>query len=377
MERISSTPRQGWQKTVESQGLLYHTPEGNPYWDESAYYQFSMKQIELIESTTNELYELYLNAAQHVIDTNRFAELGIPERVIPYIKKTWDSEPPSVYGRFDLAYNGTEHPKLLEFNADTPTGLLEAAVIQWYWKEDCFKSSDQFTSIHEKLIEQWKSIAQYIPDEAIYFVHMDDYEDWMTVSYLRDTASQAGISSYALLMEEIGWNRDDKTLRDLTERQITAAFKLYPWEWLINEIPQGGEESFHSSLWIEPIWRMLWSNKGMLAVLWELNPGHPALLEAHIGSPSGLQSYAQKPIFSREGSNVTIVDGARSTERSGPYGGEGYVFQALAPIPEFSGNFPILGSWYITDQGAAGMGIRESSSIITDNLSRFVPHIIS
>jgi glutathionylspermidine synthase len=274
-------------------------------------------------------------------------------------------------------YDGQGSPKLLEFNADTPTALVEAAVVQWYWKEDCFKECDQFNSIHEKLIAKWQDIAMSLDKRTVYFCHMDDFEDWMTVSYLRDTASQAGISSYALLMDELGWNDADGTFRDLTENKISTLFKLYPWEWLIGEIPPGADEAFHSVKWIEPVWRMLWSNKAMLAIMWELNRGHPALLETHIGEPGALRSYVRKPIFSREGANVEVFNNEPLIQTGGPYGAEGYVYQEIAPLYESEGNFAVLGSWYITDQGAAGMGIRESTKMVTDNLSRFVPHIIA
>lgn len=379
MQRKIITPRDSWKTRVEGQGLLYHTHEQGPYWNESAFYQFSIDEILKIESATNELYEMCLKAAEHVISNNLYHQYGLSAQAKTLIEASWESEPPSLYGRFDLAYLEDGSVKLLEFNADTPTALLEAAVVQWYWKQDLYPFADQFNSIHEKLIAQWTSIAEVLSERTVHFAHMDDWEDWMTVSYLRDTAAQAGISSGALLMEELGWNEGEQQFRDLDERQILSLFKLYPWEWLLDELPIkcGGLIESNQINIIEPAWRMLWSNKALLATLWELFPDHPLLLTTYLDEPQDMVSYARKPLLSREGSNIQLVrNGEMLAQSSGPYDTQRCVYQALAKIPEYQGNYPILGSWYITDQGAAGIGVRESSNLVTDNLSRFVPHII-
>ncbi len=96
---------------------------------------------------------------------------------------------------FDFAYHGVHPPKLLEYNADTPTSLLEAAVVQWYWLEDTFPRCNQFNSIHERLIARWAELTPYLPERRIDFCSMDDVEDGMTVTYLMDTAQQAGLTS--------------------------------------------------------------------------------------------------------------------------------------------------------------------------------------
>jgi len=138
MRRLTVTPRDNWQKKVARAGLLYHTPangagEPTPYWDESVYYQFSSREVDVLEKATNDLQAMCLAAGQFIIDKNRFADLDIPASAIPAIRQTWEEEPPAIYGRFDLAYDGSGPPKLLEYNADTPTSLVEAAVIQWEW----------------------------------------------------------------------------------------------------------------------------------------------------------------------------------------------------------------------------------------------------
>ena len=374
MKRIGIVPRPNWQREAERLGLVFHTPEGRTYWDESACYHFSLREIEVIEAATAELQRLCLLAAQDVIDNDRFAEFHIPEAAWPVIKQAWEAEPPSIYGRFDLCYDGVNPPTLLEYNANTPTGLLEASVVQWYWRREAMPATDQFNSIHEKLISQWGDIKPYLKGDLLYFASMRNDEDAMTATYLRDTAQQAGIATASLFVRDIGWNGGRREFRDPEERRIQSVFALYPWEWLLKDFSGPILETYGETIWIEPIWKMLWSNKALLAVLWELFPGHPNLLEAHLGGPCAMAEFVKKPLLSREGANVTIHRRDGDTATDGTYGEEGFVWQAVAPEAVFDGKWPVLGSWLITDRGPAGIGIRESDGPITDNLSRFVPH---
>jgi glutathionylspermidine synthase len=373
--RRKQTERASWRSAVESQGLIYHTPEGQKYWDESAFYEFSLKEVDALEAATNELWNMWLAAIQRVIDQNRFAELRLPEAAKALVISTWNQEPPALHGRFDLAYDGNGTIKVLEFNADTPTALLEASVIQWYWLQDTHRDRDQFNSIHEKLQAKFTDIRDYVDGSPLYFTHSADTEDMMTVTYLRDVAQQSGYKTDALTVAEIGWNGE--CFVDLAGKRIHSIYKLYPWEWLLAE-PFGPYliQTYHQMQWIEPIWKMVASNKGILAILWELYPEHPLLLEAHIDNPGLMVDYVRKPLYSREGANVTLF-GASGAKLSTPgnYGGGGFVYQASARVPQFDGNYPIIGSWYVIDQGACGMGIRESETAVTSNRSRFVPHL--
>jgi glutathionylspermidine synthase len=379
MKRMACTPREAWQSKVESVGLVFHTIDGQPYWDESSCYSLTMREILDLEAATNELQRLCLEAGQHIIDRNRFKEFGLSEKTARAIREAWEHEPPAIYGRFDLAYDGSGAPKLLEYNADTPTALLEAAVAQWYWLQDVAPKADQWNSIHERLVAKWKELKAYVT-EPLYFAHTNtaEGEDLMTVTYLRDTASEAGIGTKGIEIEQIGFDYDRTLWRDLDGAEMQSIFKLYPWEWLVEE--EFAEQLFASLeggiQWIEPIWKMMWSNKALLAVLWELFPNHPNLLPAYLDAPRGLTSYARKPIFSREGANVTLVrDGQQIAATDGEYGDAPVVYQALASTQSWDGKYPILGAW-VVDGEAAGMGIRESDGPITGNLSRFVPHRI-
>ena len=375
MIRKTVVPRENWKTITEKQGLIYNTlDDGNPYWDESAYYEFSSREIDAIEEATYELQRIYLEAGQYIIDNNRFEDLKIPSNLVPIIKDAWEKEPPALYGRFDLGFDG-KNIKLLEYNADTPTALVEASVIQWFWLQDLFPMYDQFNSIHEKLIAKWTDLKGYV-DKQVYFAHLNNNEDFMTVAYLSNTAQNAGLGTKFILINDIGWDEKNKYFVDLENKQMKTIFKLYPYEWMVNEqYAAAFRDSINITQWIEPVWKMMFSNKAILALLWELYPNHKNLLPTYFTSQKFSGNYVKKPILSREGANIDIIgDEHLIATTGGDYGEEGYVFQELFNLLEFDGNYPVIGSWMI-DQDSAGIGIRESKTLITDNKSRFVPHL--
>jgi glutathionylspermidine synthase len=376
MLRKLKPARPEWKKKVEDLGFNYHTLNNEIYWDERAYYEFSLEQVEVLEKASDELYLMCIKAAEHVIKNKLFSRFHIPDQFIPMIQSGWDLSSPSIYGRFDLSWSGDPGlpPKMLEFNADTPTSLFEASVVQWQWLQDCFPEQDQFNSIHEKIIHCWKKIKPRLNKQALYFSCLSGFpEDIANLSYIQDCSERAGIRSKFIGVADIGWNGNCFT--DLEEKKIFNIFKLYPWEWLMSE--EFGPQLIKSdTLWIEPAWKMILSNKAILPILWELFPGHPYLLESYYDEPGKMINYIKKPLLSREGANVTLVENNRIIHQTGgDYGEEGFIYQQLCKLPDFNNNYPVLGSWLIGGQ-AAGLGIRESNSPITDNYSRFLPHII-
>lgn len=382
MQRHACPSRPDWRARVEEVGLTYHSHDEGPYWDESACYELTADEVNALESAANKLHRLCIEAAEAVIENEWWTRLGIPAVAVPGILRSWERDDFSLYGRFDLSYNGVTPPKLLEYNADTPTALVEASVAQWFWQQELHPDADQFNSIHERLIEAWQrwgGLESGRPCDGgvattIHFSSIKEHpEDEMTVLYLRDTCEQAGVKTAAVFIEDIGWDARQKRFVDLDGTAIEQCFKLYPWEWLWHE-EFGPHLAGAQTQFIEPTWKMLLSNKGLLPILWELFPEHPNLLPAYdLAAPLGGR-YIRKPKLSREGSNVAWVEGGVVVEETGgDYGEEGHVFQALAALPEFGGNRPVFGVWMV-DHEAAGLGIREDTRRITGNLSRFVPH---
>ncbi|MFB9687103.1 glutathionylspermidine synthase family protein [Amycolatopsis plumensis] len=385
MYRDRREPRRDWQRIVEEQGLVYGTPARDasgrvrPYWDESVHYVFEMDEVLSLEADVELLHSMCLEAVDNVVTTEGYRRFGIPEWVWPHIAESWKRQDPHVYGRFDLRYDGKSPAKLLEYNADTPTTLLEASLLQWHWKTDVFPDDDQWNSIHEKLVERWTQLQGKLPSNELHFTWSaadPSGEDNVTTAYLQETAAEAGLDTVGLAIEEIGWDPVLKRFVDLEEAQMATVLKLYPWEWVVDEeFGRHAVESLPRTLWIEPLWKMILSNKTLLAILWENYPGHPNLLPAFADDPGLLTEYVRKPKLGREGANVQIVATGYETQTDGVYGAEGFVYQAFDPLPEFDGYRPALGAWIVGDS-SAGLGIRETGGLVTDDGAAFVPHRI-
>jgi glutathionylspermidine synthase len=377
MRRLTITPRTNWEDKIKEQGFLFY----KGYYNETASYEFSAAEIDRIEAATTELFDRCLDVVQHVIDNNLWDEFFIPRQYADLIKWSWYEDNPAFYGRFDLAMNeDCTQIKLLEFNADTPTSLLEASVIQWYWLQDYNKSYDQFNSVHEKLVAHMKVCKDYLyGDLKLWFACMhNSKEDLMTVKYLQDCADQANVKNDFLYINEVGVQ--DAYLQTPfctpSGAPIQNLFKLYPYEWMFHEKfgPDLVAKKDHT-LWVEPPYKALLSNKMLLVYLHKLFPDHANILPCFYNTADGLGgNYVKKPVYGREGNNVTIYKNGEVAERNtGEYGEEGFVYQQYFDIPKYGEWTPVMGSWLIGGV-SAGMGIKETTGLIHGNMSRFCPH---
>ena len=174
-------------------------------------------------------------------------------------------------------------PKLLEYNADTPTSLLEAAVVQWYWLQDVFPKRDQFNSLHERLVALWKELAPVPARQAHRFL-LDGRRRRRHDRHLSAGHGAAGRVSTPPFSRSTKSAGTAARFVGPDDQPLGAVFKLYPWEWMVRE-EFGKHIGVADTLWIEPPWKMLLSNKGILPVLGSCIPRHPYLLEASFDGP--------------------------------------------------------------------------------------------
>jgi glutathionylspermidine synthase len=416
LQRVSLDPRSDWKAKAEALGFDWHsapTPEDpvGAYWDESAYWRLTADEVDALEAATNDLHGMCLAAVQEAIDRKLLQHFGYDTAAVALIEDSWrrrHEDAPSLYGRFDFAYGGGDAlPKMLEYNADTPTGLYEASVVQWMWLEERFPDSDQFNSLHEGLVEAWRKLREALPqsDSEAAALHltclMPHAEDEGTLHYMLDTALEAGWTAKTVAAADIGWAvpedaadpaEADGHFTDLQDMPIQTLFKIVPWDWLLTD--DFGPRLAHAVMEkrltvIEPAWKMVPANKAILALLWEMYPNHPNLLPAFMERTPfapGTKVVA-KPLLGREGANISIavlgeggaLEGAPIASMEGAYGAEGYVYQAHAPLASATDakgltHHAVIGSWVI-DGVSRGIGIREDTGLITHNRSRFVPHL--
>jgi glutathionylspermidine synthase len=385
MRRINMEPRPGWRKKADAIGFVYHDTAGAPYWDESAAYAFTLREIEEdIEPVAAQLHAMCLDLVDEVVASEELmTRLAIPAEHADFVASSWRTRQPSLYGRFDLAYDGKGPAKLYEYNADTPTAVFECATFQWIWLEEMIATgglpagTDQFNSLFEKLRDRFRGL---FPGGG--FVHFaadaSTVEDRETVRFFEDLAVQVGIEPKFVEMTDIGLNAGGRFV-DAEGFELQAAFKLYPWEFMLRE-PYAPKLKAAAVQWIEPAWKAILSNKGLLPLLWERHRDHPNLLAAYFEDDPAAEAlgrtYVRKPLFSREGANVEIVrDGRAEPLLDQGYGEEGHVRQAVCEPPSFGGFYPVIGAWIVGDE-PAGIGVREDSEIVTKNAARFVPHYI-
>jgi len=392
MRRTSSPPRFDWKETARTCGFRFHTVDGDPYWDESARYEFSLAEIERdLEDPTGELHAMCLDLVDKVSRSQELMErLCIPEAFRDLVAGSWRKGDPHLYGRMDFSYDGSGPAKLLELNYDTPTALYEASFFQWIWMEqmrergDLPKSVDQYNRIQEDLLDVFAHLKAVTGatgsgnDASFVFTAVrGSEEDRGTVQYLQDIANQAGFRTRYENIEDIGID-DQGRFTDSVDEVIRWAFKLYPWEWMFAE--EFGRQILTSpTLWLEPPWKAILSNKGILPLLWEAHPGHPNLLPAFFeDDPSSIlpPGWVRKPLFSREGANIQMrTPSGQTISVDGPYGDSPLIRQEYHALPCFDGRYALVGSWVVADR-PTGIGIREDDTLVTRDTSRFVPHVI-
>ncbi len=401
MQKITLPERAHWRAHAQDVGFTFADMHGEPYWDESSAYAFTLDQIEDgLEDPATALHAMCREAVAEIIASESLMErLAIPEAHRDLVAESWKRGDPEIYGRFDFAYDGQGPAKLLEYNADTPTSLYESAAFQWQWLEDQLdagvlpEGTDQFNGIHDALVARFSEIFEKGSD--LHFTAVaGNPEDYGTVEALGWAAREAGLGAHYCDLDKIALSEDGQFLDD-EDRRIAVLFKLYPWEDLLRD-DYSDRIAGSGCLFLEPAWKALLSNKGLLPVLWHMFEGHPNLLPAFFeadtvaGGTGGAASAAvaraeaqltaghvRKPLLSREGASVTIFKSGEVIEQSKntAYAEHPRIIQAYASLPQFDGFRPVVGAW-IVGQVCTGIGIREDRSRITQDLSRFKPHYI-
>jgi glutathionylspermidine synthase len=378
---------------LESIGFTWHTDDDKTAYISNEVVSISQNEAEAYYEATNELYDMYCEAAQHVIDNNLFHDLDIPFNLQELIKTSWEDDVHwHLYGRFDLAGGLDGKPiKLIEFNADTPTSLFETAIVQWAMlKFNNLEESSQFNSLHEALIDNFKRFVTLDNDIEKFEEHYEKLnwkilfssvsgndEEERTTKLLQHIADEAGYKTDFEYIENVGFGADGITKDD---ELFEFWFKLIPWEDIaIDE----GELAIilteilndKKAIIFNPAYTLLFQSKGIMKILWDLYPNHPLLLETSF-EPLTNTKQVEKMCFGREGANVAIVneDNSLNIKTEGDYGNFKPIYQEYVEFPkDENGDHYQAGVFYAYE--ACGLGFRKGG-IILDNMSKFVGHIV-
>jgi len=385
--RLPGPERPDWQDRLLEVGLDYHSgglepeagPAGGLWWHEADHWELTEAEVDALDDATTALHRLCLEALSHLVrrEPHRLrGEFGLADWMADYVCRSWTRGDPALMGRMDLAWNAaTGTAQLLEYNADTPTLAIETALAQWFWLRTVHPGADQFNALHEALLDGFRALAPRMGGQPMHFAAFRDApEEWAHSTYFRDLAEQAGIPTRPIGIPDIRWNDAGGEFRDESEDRIHFLHKLYPWEWAATDAfgPFFARDMLGV---VEPPWKAVLSHKAILPLLWELNPGHPNLLEAHRGAAPSSGDWVEKPALGREGANIRMLhDGAITASTEGTYGDGMTISQRRAPMLVQDGWTSVIGSWIAGDK-ACGIIFRESRDAIVRENSRVLPHL--
>jgi glutathionylspermidine synthase len=378
---------------LEELGFTWHTDSDNSKYISESLVQITTDEAQAYYNAANELYDMYVKAAEYVIENNLFFELGIPFNLIDAIKKSWENDVHwHIYGRFDLAGGIDKKPiKLLEFNADTPTSLFETALLQWaLLKENAMDESKQFNSVYEAIQQNFKRVITLFDDTELFDKRYDGWkilfssiygneEEEATTRLLQQIATDAGFNTGFEYLENVKF--DENGIFDRDDNQYEYWFKLYPWEDIAVDEPELATiltniMQNQSAIILNPAYTLLFQSKGMLKILYDLFPDSPYLLKTSFEPLEGVK-HVEKSVFGREGANIKIFSADKKllNQQDGPYGNYKKVYQEYVELNmDESGAKYQAGVFFAYE--ACGLSFRKGSEIM-NNMSKFVGHFIA
>ena len=378
---------------LESIGFVWHTDEDETSYIADEIVQVSEDEANAYYEATNELYDMFCEAGDYVIDNNLFHEINIPFNLVNLIKESWENDVHwHLYSRFDLAGGIDGKPiKLIEFNADTPTAVFETAIIQWAMlKANKLDEASQFNNLYDALKDNFKRIITMEDDIEKFEEYYKDLgwkilfssiassgEDINTTKLLQHIASEAGFNTDFEYIDKVQFN-DEGIYKD--DINFEFWFKLIPWENIAideSELALILEDIITNkkAIIFNPAYTLMFQSKGFMKILWDLYPNHPLLLETSFEPLVG-KKQVEKRCFGREGANVAIInsDNSLDMKTEGDYEGFKAIYQEYVELPiDENGDSYQAGVFYAYE--ACALGFRKGGKIL-NNMSKFVGHII-
>lgn len=379
------------EKYFHQKGWKYFLGEGEDWeYFVPELIALSRKECTAYADAAKELYKMCQRAAAHVIEHDRWEELHIPKNMVNLIKFSWqDAHQEHLIGRFDLAGGIDGLPiKMIEFNADTPTILVESAEIQReQLRINEIDTKDQFNQLNESLEQQFKRIADLNEDlhPSILVTTMGFVEDDCNADIIANAARKAGFPEvHQCHLHQVEFSPEEGIFVQVGRdeyQQFDYWFKIVPWEYLAYEEPELLRilESIiirRLAVVFNPPYTLIYQSKGFMKILWELNPGHPLLLETS-NQPLSHQAQVKKVVFGREGENIQVLsDSGKVLEKSeGDFGHYPSVYQAFAEMPKDENDYIYQAGVYVTNEPSC-LSFRRIDGLIHDEDSEFVGHYI-
>lgn len=331
-------------------------------------------------------------------------EMGYPAPTLPYLRLIRNVMDNTI-GRFDMMLDG-DTPKIIEFNADTPTFIKELFHVSGKLSE--YKGKTDINLEEEKALQFYmeKAIQAAVADSGLedpavlYVAHGDSKEDYLTIQYLAKLvdADFAPLEELEIIPGEGLYCKGKRV--DILYRQTWAVEILIQDK--SNEGVNIGEELLKlvesSKLQvINPPASFLLQNKMLFALMCHLaeeqSPIYtPEMIEAiqkyvpksafFEEDMSNTATFVKKPIFGREGNSVSVLTQSSCIEsKERDFVAQPQLFQEFVPPTmttidsnqgEQTGNL-VFGVFCLGLERPSAIGARfTSGSGITDNNAMFV-----
>ncbi len=377
---------------LESIGFYWHTDEDKSPYVADELVVVSQDEADKYYEATNELYDMFVEAGEHVMENDLLHEIGIPFNLVDMVKQSWENDIHwHLYGRFDLAGGVDGKPiKLIEFNADTPTALFETAIVQWaLLKANGMDNRSQFNNTYEAIKENFKRLVVMGGDTEEFGENYDGWkilfssvkgsiEDENTTKLLQSAANEAGFGTDFAFADEVEFDGEEGIFKG--EENFEYWFKLIPWEnigidesglaLMLREIMEN-----QKAIILNPAYTLMFQSKAFMKILWDLYPNHPLLLETSYEPLEG-KKQVEKRVFGREGANTVILNEQNHVmaEEEGEYENFAPIYQEYVEFPtDENGESYQAGVFYAYE--ACGLGFRRGG-LILNNYSKFVGHVI-
>jgi len=377
---------------LESIGFYWHTDEDKSPYVADELVVVSQEEADRYYEATNELYDMFVEAGEHVIQNDLLHEIGIPFNLIDMVKQSWQNDVHwHLYGRFDLAGGiDGKQIKLIEFNADTPTALFETAIVQWaLLKVNGMDERSQFNNTYEAIKENFKCLVVMDGNTEDFVKNYDGWkilfssvkgsiEDENTTKLLQAAANEAGFGTDFAFADEVEFDGKEGVFKG--DENFEYWFKLIPWEnigidesglaLMLREIMEN-----QKAIILNPAYTLMFQSKAFMKILWDLYPNHPLLLECSYEPLKG-KKQVEKRVFGREGANTVILDEKNHViaQEEGEYENFAPIYQEYVELnTDKNGESYQAGVFYAYE--ACGLGFRRGG-LILNNYSKFVGHVI-
>jgi glutathionylspermidine synthase len=387
MQRITIEPRQGWSAEASSR-YSWHTPTATPGWHEDVYYKLTPDEAEELRTTAERCHRLVDTTVERAIRERLWPIIGIEQAIGDKIKAAWDDELPGLLSRIDFIYEAGFY-KMIDYNAESTTGLMEASILQKLWRDAQFPNVRQFNDIHPALVQRLNDTRIGRTDNRFHVTADSAVADATeTVRYVGACAQEAGYRVAYYPLGDTGVQ--DEWFYDMTvnpAQPLVMVYKCYPWEGFVTDrIGGDGPNAGHlyldhvnhkrGSWWLEPIWRMAYQCNGLLPLVWETFVDDFNLLNTSRAQGDVGPRFVRKPVWARDSMNIQVqLDGKIVSETVGERDAESYIYQTYGESTPIDGHYTVFSVWLVRNT-AVGLGIREGTDPIVRSNGRFAPHII-